>query len=60
MDRRSPPQLILSLSLLQKGKRELFTDTVFGECCAWSNGVTWADISCACVQKPAIAGGGAV
>jgi hypothetical protein len=55
MDRSCPPQLIPSLSLLQKGKRVLFTDTVFRECFAWSNGVT--DISCACVQ---IAGGGAV
>jgi hypothetical protein len=58
MDRSCPPQLIPSLSLLQKGKRVLFTDTVFRECCAWSNGVT--DISCACVQKPAHAGGAAV
>ena len=48
----APPQLIPTLSLLQKGKRVLFTNT------AWSNGVT--DISCACVQKPAIAGGGVV
>jgi hypothetical protein len=58
MDRRSPPQLISSLSLLHTGKRALFTDTVFRECCAWSNGVT--DISCACVQQKAYAGGGAV
>ncbi len=50
----------LPVSLAEREEGVVYRYRVFGECCAWSNGVTWADISCACVQKPAHAGGAAV